>query len=96
MKSLDELQKICEAATPIRCKDLRELCNKTEHFRHTFSPETALKLIAENRAMREVLMMLVNLKEHKDRSGKDEFYERHQPYAWSSAIETLAGLEISK
>ncbi len=36
-----------------------------------------------------VLTMLVELKEHKDKHGKDEKYLIHQPIAWENAFRLL-------
>ena len=39
------------------------------------------------------LYNLVNLKEHKDKHGKDEFYEKNQPKAWEFAKQVLKECE---
>ena len=62
-------------------------------YQNAFSPEVALKLIERIETMRLSLTALVNLKDHKDRCGKDEFYERHQPGVWSMAREALKACE---
>lgn len=53
------------------------------------NPAVVLSLIERIETMRLSLTALVNLKDHKDRCGKDEFYERHQPGVWSMAREAL-------
>jgi hypothetical protein len=39
--------------------------------------------------VREALERLVSLKAHKDRNGKDYFYNQNQPLAWEQAIRAL-------
>ncbi len=49
---------------------------------------------AENiRELMEALDSLVQLKDWKDRHGKDEHYEKHQPAAWDNARIVLSKLK---
>jgi len=44
---------------------------------------------AENRKLKTALQNLVNLKEYKDKNGKDAHYLREQPKAWKMAKDAL-------
>jgi hypothetical protein len=46
-------------------------------------------LQSENERLREVLENLIQLKDWKDKYGKDEHYTKHQPAAWDAARAAL-------
>lgn len=56
---------------------------------HDRLPTVTLKYAAVHMALRR----LVLLKEHKDKHGKDAYYEAEQPYAWKQARTTITEIE---
>lgn len=51
--------------------------------------EANAKLIAASPALLEALQELLQVKEWKDKHGKDEHYLKAQPSAWSNAIAAI-------
>lgn len=47
------------------------------------------RLQSENERLREALENLIQLKDWKDKYGKDEHYTKHQPAAWEAARAAL-------
>ena len=55
--------------------------------------EQVITLTAQVEAMHDALDRLVELKDHKDEYGKDDFYVHNQHLAWRQARETLSSLD---
>jgi len=47
------------------------------------------ELVDLNYSLIDLLSILVELKDHKDKFGKDEYYLENQPIAWANARNLL-------
>jgi len=80
----DTFQEVCETQMPY-CPD--QTLTRPEVFEQG---KANAKLIAAAPNLLKALQELVEVKDWKDKNGKDEHYEKSQPVAWKNAKAAIA------
>ena len=91
-KRILELADRLVASGPKCCAVSASECHEIRDYIHDSEAELQAKLLEQREndlKIRRALRFLVEVKDHKDANGKDDWYEDAQPMAWEQARTAL-------